>query len=142
VIHTGKYSVYFYGFNKLKREDKNMEAQEKVEIVNKYINSISSQDMDGIREIYDEQATVEDPIGTDAHVGIEAVCKFYEEGFDMGVKLELTGPVRCAGNAAAFPFVCYTAEMKIEVIDIFEFNENGKIKSMRAYWGPDNYSTL
>ena len=80
-----------------------MEAQEKVEIVNKYINSISSQDMDGIREIYDEQATVEDPIGTDAHVGIEAVCKFYEEGFDMGVKLELAGPVRCAGNATAFP---------------------------------------
>ncbi len=119
-----------------------MEAYEKVEIVNKYINGVSSQDMDVIREIFDEHATVEDPFGTDAHVGIEAVCKFYEEGFVMGVKLELTGPVRCAGNAAAFPFVARTSSMSIEVIDKFEFNENGKIKSMQAYWGPDNYSAL
>jgi steroid delta-isomerase len=119
-----------------------MDAREKVEIVNKYINGVSSQDMDVIREIFDEQTTVEDPFGTDAHVGIEAVCKFYEEGFVIGVKLESTGPVRCAGNAAVFPFVARTPSMEIEVIDIFEFNENGKIKSMRAYWGPENISTL
>ena len=119
-----------------------MEAHEKVEIVKKYINGVSSHDMDVIREIFDEHATVEDPFGTNAIVGIGAVCKFYGEAFARGVKLESTGPVRCAGNAAVFPFVARTPNREIEVIDIFEFNENGKITSMRAYWGPDNYSTL
>ena len=119
-----------------------MEAQEKVEIVNKYMKGVSSRDMDTIREIFDEQATVEDPFGTDAHVGMEAICKFYEGAFAVGVKIESTGPVRCAGNAAVFPFIARTPSMEIEVIDKFEFNEKGKIQSMRAYWGPDNCSTL
>ena len=119
-----------------------MEAEEKVTIVNRYIDGVSSQDMDTIREIFDEQATVEDPIGSDAHVGIDAVCKFYEGAFSARVKVESTGPVRCAGNAAAFPFVARTPSMEIQVIDIFEFNDNGKIKSMRAYWGPENCAPL
>lgn len=119
-----------------------MEAHEKVEIVNKYINAVSSHDMEVIREIFDEQATIEDPFGTSAHVGINAICKFYEGGFGMGIKMESTGPVRCAGSAAAFPFVVRTTGMEINVIDIFEFNENGKIKTMRAYWGPDNCTAL
>jgi steroid Delta-isomerase len=119
-----------------------METHEKVKIVNRYINAVSNQDMDAIREIFDEQATVEDPIGTNAHVGMDAICKFYEGAFSVGVKLESTGSVRCAGNAAAFPFVARTPSMEIEVIDIFEFNEKGEIKSMRAYWGPDNCSPL
>ncbi len=117
---------------------KNMETEEKVEIVDKYIKGVSANNMDVIRKIFDEHATVEDPFGSNAHVGIEAICKFYQVGFDAGAKLESSGPVRCAGNAAAFPFVVHVPGMKIDVIDIFEFNENGKVKSMRAYWGPDN----
>jgi hypothetical protein len=26
-------------------------------------------------------------------------------------------------------------EMIIEIIDVFEFNDDGKVVSMRAYWG-------
>lgn len=115
-----------------------MDAQEKINVVNRYIDGINSKDLDTIKELFDEQATVEDPIGTDPHVGMEAVCKFYEGAFSAELKLESTGPVRCGGNAAAFPFIVRTPKMEIEVIDIFEFNENGKITSMRAYWGPEN----
>ena len=28
--------------------------------------------------------------------------------------------------------------MTIQVIDVFEFDDAGKIASMRAYWGPEN----
>ena len=119
-----------------------METQEKVKIVKRYIEGLSTKDMDAIKDIFDEQATVEDPFGTNAHVGMDDICKFYEGAFDRGVKLESTGPVRCAGNAAAFPFVARTPNMEIQVIDIFEFNENGKVTSMRAYWGPDNCAPI
>lgn len=118
-----------------------MEAKDKIEIVNKYLDGVTNHDMEAIRDIFDEQATVEDPAGTDVHIGMEAICKFYEVGFSAGVKLESTGPVRCTVDAAVFPFIARASGIKIDVIDIFEFDENGKVKSMRAYWGPENMSS-
>ena len=48
--------------------------------------------------------------------------------------------MRCAGNAAAFAFEVHVAGMKIEVIDVFEFDAEGKVVSMKAYWGQENIS--
>ena len=28
--------------------------------------------------------------------------------------------------------------MHIDVIDVFKFNADGKVSSMRAFWGPEN----
>jgi steroid delta-isomerase len=121
-----------------------MKSDEMIERVQRYIKSVSTQDIEAIKGLYDENAAVEDPVGTDPHVGIEAICAFYQQGFAVQTKLELTGPVRCAGNSAAFPFTA-TFELggkktRIDVIDIFEFNDAGRIQSMRAYWGPENFT--
>lgn len=121
-----------------------MEASEKRECVERYVKGVSAHDIEIIKTLYDDNATVEDPAGTDPHVGLDAICKFYEQSFNVIVKLELTGPVRCADNAAVFPLVCNVilgdAKFKIDIIDIFEFNHNGKVQSMRAYWGEENCS--
>jgi steroid delta-isomerase len=121
-----------------------MEASEKLECVERYVKGVSAYDIECIRTLYDDKATVEDPAGTDPHVGIDAICKFYEQSFNVIVKLELTGPVRYADNVAVFPLVCNIilgdSKFKIDVIDIFEFNPNGKVQSMRAYWGAENCS--
>ena len=121
-----------------------MKSDEMIEKVQRYIKSVSIQDIEAIKGLYDENAAVEDPVGTDPHVGIEAICAFYQRGFAAQTKLELTGPVRCAGNSAAFPFTATPElggkKMRIDVIDIFEFNDAGRIQSMRAYWGPENFT--
>jgi steroid delta-isomerase len=113
-----------------------------IEKVKLYIKGVSTRDIEAIKGLYDENATVEDPVGSDPHVGIEAICAFYQGGFAAKTKLELTGPVRCAGNSAAFPFTATpelgSKKMRIDVIDIFEFNDAGRILSMKAYWGPEN----
>ena len=118
-----------------------MKAEEMVEKVKRYVASVSTQDIEAIKGLYDENATVEDPVGTDAHVGIEAICAFYQGGVAARTKLELTGPVRCAGNSAAFPFTATPEiggkKVRIDVIDVFEFNGAGLVQSMRAYWGPE-----
>jgi steroid delta-isomerase len=121
-----------------------MKSDEMIERVQRYIKSVSTQDIEAIKGLYDEDAALEDPVGTDPHVGIEAICAFYQQGFAVQTKLELTGPVRCAGNSAAFPFTA-TFELGgkktcIDVIDIFEFNDERRIQSMRAYWGPENFT--
>ena len=83
-------------------------------------------------------ARVEDPVGTAVHDGIEAVCAFYEGALASGAKLSLTGQPRCSGNAVAFPFQVQMPGMTINIIDVFEFDHEGKVNSMKAYWGPEN----
>ncbi|MDX1692276.1 MAG: nuclear transport factor 2 family protein [Ketobacteraceae bacterium] len=103
--------------------------------VEKYIEAVSTDNLDLIREIYADNATVEDPVGSAPHEGMTAIEAFYKKVHGLGVKLELTGPVRCAGNAAAFPFKANTGSHALDIIDVFEFNEDGKVVSMKAYWG-------
>lgn len=115
-----------------------MEANDKIKVVHQYVEAFDKSDMDIIREIYSTDAIVEDPVGTPPHVGIDAVQAFYEGALASGAKLELTGTPRCAGNAVAFPFQVVMPGMTIEIIDVFEFNHEGKINNMRAYWGPES----
>jgi steroid delta-isomerase len=115
-----------------------METSDMVATVERYVEAFEKQDLQMIREMYSADAHLEDPVGSEARNGIEAVCEFYEGAFNMGAKLELTGSPRCAGNSVAFPFRVKMPGMAIEVIDVFEFNHEGKVHNMRAYWGPDN----
>jgi steroid delta-isomerase len=115
-----------------------MEANDKIAAVHKYVEAFAKADMDIIREIYAVNARVEDPVGTEPHEGIDAICAFYEGALASGAKLALTGEPRCAGNAVAFPFQAQTAGFTLDIIDVFEFDEQGKVNSMKAYWGAEN----
>lgn len=118
-----------------------MEASDKIAAVHQYIEAFDKADIDLIRELYAVNATVEDPVGTDPYVGIDAILGFYEPSLGAGAKLELTGAPRCTGNAVAFPFKAIIGDMNIEIIDVFEFDVHGKVVSMKAYWGPENTVT-
>lgn len=108
--------------------------------VAQYVEAFDKADLNLIANLFAENATVEDPVGTPQHVGIEAIKAFYKSAFDMGVKLELNGKPRCAGNSVAFSFDVVMTGMKISPIDVFELNADGKVQSMKAYWSPDNMS--
>ncbi len=118
-----------------------MENSEKIAVVDRYIEAFEQSDIAIIRDMYCADATVEDPVGTDVHVGIDAICTFYEGALASGAKLIPTGAPRCAGNAVAFPFQVSMSGMTIEVIDVFEFDAQGKVVSMKAYWGPENLTS-
>ncbi len=115
-----------------------MEVEQKIAAVHRYVEAFDKQDIGIIRDMYAEDATVEDPVGTPIHDGIEAICAFYEGALASGARLELTGTPRCTGNAVAFPFKAVMPGMQVEIIDVFEFNDAGKVACMRAYWGPEN----
>ncbi len=115
-----------------------MNAEDKIAAVNRYVEAFDKQDMDIIKDLYADDAVVEDPVGSEPHVGIAAITAFYEGALSSGAKLELTGSPRCAGNAVAFPFRVNMPGMHIEIIDVFEFDERDKVSSMRAYWGPES----
>lgn len=112
------------------------------QIVDRYLAAINAGDMPAVMALYAEDALVEDPVGTEPKRG-DAILQFYTNAFSGGAKAELTGPVRISAKAAAFPF---SAEINgaasqvtiVDVIDIFEFNPDGKIARMTAHFGPAN----
>ncbi|HPG24804.1 MAG: nuclear transport factor 2 family protein [Spirochaetaceae bacterium] len=110
--------------------------------VHKYLSSFEKKDLDGIMSIYAEDCWIEDPVGSERKVGREALREFYALGVDMGVRMTLESEIRIAGNEAAFAFrlEADTPEGRLSVrpIDVMVFDDEGKVRSMRAYFGPTN----
>jgi steroid delta-isomerase len=108
-----------------------------------YVAAFAASSPERVAAIFAPDATVEDPIGTAPHVGHDAILAFYTASMQTGARLELTGPVRLAGDYAAFAFSVHLhwdgSDKRVDVIDTFRFNENGKVTEMKAYFGPSNF---
>jgi len=120
-----------------------MSRDDRESTARRYVECLAKKDIAGIESIYAADATVEDPIGSKLIVGIDAILEFYRTfAFPPIETAELTGPVRCPANAAAFAFrltVANDADASvvetIDIIDVFEFDKAGRVTSMKAYWG-------
>ncbi len=107
--------------------------------IDRYIEFMNAEDFDSIAELYAEDATLEDPIGTEPLHGREAIRKFYA-GAVGNVTLELTGNPRVAAGQVAFPMHARIGGSQIlEIIDVMVFNDDGQIASMRAFWSTDEF---
>ena len=108
-------------------------------IVASYVQMMCDTNIDGLMQLFDDAATVEDPVGGEILSGIDAVRAFYTAAAAM-LQVELAGPVCVAGLQCAFPVRAQlTVDQSVsylDAIDVFEFTEDGKIQSMRAYWNP------
>ena len=102
-----------------------------------YPELISKADVDAIVDLYAVDATIEDPIGSNLHVGRDAVRKFYEASAGT-ITMKRSGPVRVAGNEAATPLVVLMGpegeQSALDIISTMVFDDAGKIVKMRAYW--------
>ena len=65
-----------------------METQDKINAVQRYVDAFATADINIIKALYAADATVEDPVGSDIHNGIEAIVAFYEGALSAGITLE------------------------------------------------------
>ena len=111
-------------------------------VVDRYLNALRRRDWAAIVELYAEEATLEDPVGSEPVVGREAIERFYRRALTQPILGELTVPLRVSGRAVAFPFRASaergTTRHETDIIDVFHLDEQGLIHSMQAYWGPAN----
>ena len=105
--------------------------------VNRYLETVSQGRPDDIAALYAEDATVEDPVGSEVHIGRQAIRGFYTSVENVKSKTEVV-TLRALGNEAAFFWRLILGGMTIEIISVMTFDDAGKIASMRAYWGQDN----
>jgi steroid Delta-isomerase len=119
-------------------------AEHIADTVNRYIGLVSKGTAADLVELYADDATVEDPVGGEVHIGRQAIHGFYSAVDDVDRECELIS-LRIAGNEAAFQFrLTMTASdgrIVIEPIDVMVFDDEGKIAAMKAYWSAEDVVT-
>ncbi|ORV09623.1 nuclear transport factor 2 family protein [Mycobacterium celatum] len=120
-------------------------AEHIADTVNRYISLVAKGSADDIAELYAEDATVEDPVGGEVHIGRQAIRGFYSAVENTERDCELV-TLRVAGNEAAFQFRLTVKAgdggMVIEPIDVMAFDDEGKVAAMKAYWSAENVTQL
>lgn len=116
--------------------------EHKIATVQAYLDGFARADAPMIADLFADDATIEDPIGTPIRRGKAEIREFYTYSTSTGARLELLGDPRCAGDSVAFAFAVKLEHegqrSVIEVIDTFRYDDAGKVVEMRAFWGPGN----
>lgn len=116
--------------------------------VARYTEAMSAADKEAWVGLFNPDATLEDPVGTEPHRGTEAIAAFFDlaQSLADSITLERTGPTRVAGREAAFPMRAISdlggARMVIDIIDVMSFDDDARITSMRAFWDPAEMRAL
>jgi steroid delta-isomerase len=108
------------------------------DVVNRYIGLVAKGSADDLVELYADDATVEDPVGGEVHIGRQAIHGFYSAAILNGERECELVSLRVAGNEAAFQFrltmKATDGSLVIEPIDVMVFDDDGKVTAMKAYW--------
>jgi steroid delta-isomerase len=121
-------------------------AEQNTQTVHRYLEFAGRGAVDDIVDLYATDATVEDPVGGEVHIGHESIRGFYS-GLVAGGKFETeVVTLRALGHEAAF-FWRLTMKagdggIRIEIISVMTFDGEGKIASMKAYWTPEDITPL
>ena len=120
-------------------------AEQITETVNRYLDLLAVGKVDDITDLYATDATIEDPVGGEVHIGHTAIRGFYAALPPKSETEVIT--LRALGNEAAFLWKLTidfgeSGGMSMEIISVMTFDDEGKIASMKAYWGPENITPL
>lgn len=120
-------------------------SQAITETVTRYIATVTDGSADDLAAFYADDATLEDPVGGEVHIGTNAIRGFYSSVTGVQRDCELV-TLRVSGNEAAFHFrLTITAgdnKMRIEPIETMVFDSDGKVTAMKAYWSPADVTQL
>jgi steroid Delta-isomerase len=121
-------------------------AELNTQTVHRYLEALEKGATDDIANLYASDATVEDPVGGEVHIGRQAIHGFYANIAGAQCHGELV-TLRALGHEAAF-FWRLTVKfgesggMRMEIISVMTFDDEAKITSMKAYWSQDDVTQL
>ena len=105
-----------------------------------YVDHFAKGDAAAVAALFADDATIEDPVGRPPISGRAAIDEFYANAVASGAKLSLDGPIRGShGDSAAMAVtIDVPGVVRIRAIEVMTFDDDGRITSMRAFWGPDD----
>lgn len=124
-----------------------------IKTVKTYFECFNSANPQGIADLFADNGNVQDPYGASAKIGKDAIIAYYKGAAKKGTQLVQKSPTVVSENRVAFAMTVViegmnkeknvtdvdlpSGNMEIDVVDMFEFNDEGKIVTMTAYWDPE-----
>lgn len=108
-----------------------------------YVDLINAGDAAGVTALFAPDAVIEDPIGAPPRQGAE-IAAWFADTVAYGTRITTVAPHRGShGNEALLVFdVEFTPpggeRLRIRSADACRFDAQGRITSLRAFWGPDD----
>lgn len=113
--------------------------------VRRYLELVAKGSADEITALYTDDATIEDPVGSDVRRGRDAVHEFYAAIENLEKETELL-TLKASGDQVAFLWRLTLrvdeGGSRLEPISVMTFNDDAKITAMRAYWSPSDLTAL
>ena len=113
--------------------------------VRRYVSLLANGGTDDLVALFAEDASIEDPVGSDVRTGRHAIRSFFAalESLDRETELVL---LRLVGREAAFVFTITFSvggtRMRLQPIDTMTFNSDGEIVSLRSYFVPGDVTDM
>lgn len=116
----------------------------------KSIELASNKDREGWLALYADDAILQDPVGKSpfdptgkGHIGKEAIGKFYDmvigqSNLKMTVQKRITSGDRAVAVFQTADNELNGMKFQVEMVAIYEVNDEGKIQRMSAYWSWDD----
>ena len=115
-------------------------SEEMSDAIDRYFKAWSSLDPSAYVACFDEFAVVHDPYGSTPHQGATALRAFFDAIAHAVQEVRIQAEsVYASSNRAAVVFRGKAIgknqkPMEVAGIDVFEFNETGRITALWAYW--------
>jgi steroid delta-isomerase len=110
-------------------------------VVDDYLAAFPKKDREAFLGCFADDAKQIDPVPSPPNIGKEAIGQFWDNIVGMADKMEpQLDRLSVCGNEAALVFTMNARTGDgggaIDIVDILEVNDDGKISSLRAYWDP------
>ena len=110
-------------------------------MVDDYLAAFPKKDREAFLGCFADDAEQVDPVPSPPNIGKEAIGRFWDNIVGMAERMEpQLDRVNVCGNEAAVVFTMNARTGDgggaIDIVDILEVNDDGKISSLRAYWDP------
>lgn len=106
-----------------------------------HCRTLSGHDKDAWLALWAEDTVLEDPVGVDTYRGLESLRTTFWKLIDNLTPMKLwleRDVIVCGHEAIAILHGVVTSGGKLQrvgpIVDHFTFNDDGKIKTMRAFW--------
>ncbi|GAA0998593.1 nuclear transport factor 2 family protein [Acrocarpospora macrocephala] len=110
-----------------------------------YLDALNNRDVARIIALFAEGGTVEDPVGSGVHDARPGLTRLVG-GLPDGATFTLDTPIRAShGSGAAMAFtvrmVLDGKPIQIRSLDVMQFDDEGLITEMKAYYGPSDITS-
>jgi steroid Delta-isomerase len=117
-------------------------AEDIHDFYDRYIAALMRHDLDAVMAMFATNAVLHDPVDGPVREGVEAIREFFGGAIDAMRACRLAGPVHISADCRHAAVSTYSeAELGdgilvIEAIDLMTFDDDGKVSTMTAFWGP------